>query len=124
MQGVVGTVQEENSIAARPWRMLFAELCETGGTSWGVYQAREDNLAILSDLRSVKCPRFFPGISRMYCEGGLTSHEVLVALKTWKHSFAEERVGLLLNRMTENSDLQKEESRARYSAFFRVSSYS
>jgi hypothetical protein len=55
VQGVVGTVQEENSFVARPWRMLFAELCETGGTSWGVYQAREGNVAFPASLRFC-CP--------------------------------------------------------------------
>lgn len=92
MQGVAGTTEEENRFAARPWGMLFAGLYETGGTSWGVHQAREDNVALLTGICSVKCPRFFPRVPRTYREGDLTLHEGLVTLRTGKHSFAEERV--------------------------------
>ena len=84
----------------RPWRMLFAELGEIGGTSWGVYQAREDHLAFLTGLRPVRCSRFFSSISRTCCEGNRTWHEGLVALRAWKHSFAEERVGVAAQAVT------------------------
>jgi hypothetical protein len=104
--------------------MVFAELCETGGTSWVVYLDREDNLAFLTGLRSVKGPGFFPLTPRTYCEGDLTAHEGLVALGTWKHSSAEDRVGLAAQSNDGELRPQKEESRAPYSALLLVSIYS
>jgi hypothetical protein len=89
----------------------------------GLSQDRKGSLVLLVGMSPVKSPSFFPGVSRTYCEGDLTSREGLIARQTWKHSFVEERVGVAARPNDSESRPQKEESRAKCSALLPVYNY-